>query len=100
MKRLAYSWAFAVLVSGLAPSAAAQDSGIAGTILDVAGKPWADIPVQIVSDQGAKLDTKTDAKGRYSFNNLRSGVYTISITLPGQAQPYVGGSVKEGDGQI
>jgi len=104
MKRLAYSWAFAVLAfavlfSGLAPLAAAQDSGIAGTILDVAGKPWADIPVQIVSDQGAKLDTKTDAKGRYSFNNLRSGVYTLSITLPGQAQPYVGGSVKAGAGQ-
>ncbi len=104
MKRLAYSWAFAVLAfavlfSGLAPRAAAQDSGIAGTILDVAGKPWADIPVQIVSDQGAKLDTKTDAKGRYSFNNLRSGMYTLSITLPGQAQPYVGGSVKAGAGQ-
>jgi len=104
MKRLAYSWAFAVLAfavlfSGLAPRAAAQDSGIAGTILDVAGKPWADIPVQIVSDQGVKLDTKTDAKGRYSFNNLRSGMYTLSITLPGQAQPYVGGSVKAGAGQ-
>src|SRR6266404_2332954 len=104
MKRLAYSWAFAVLAfavlfSGLAPRAAAQDSGIAGTILDVAGKPWADIPVQIVSDQGAKLDTKTDAKGRYSFNDIRLCMYTLSITLPGQAQPYVGGQVKAGAGQ-
>jgi len=104
MKRFAYSWAFAVLAfailfAGLAPRSVAQDSGIAGTILDVVAKPWGDIPVQIVSDQGVKSDTKTDAKGRYSFNNLRSGVYTISLTLPGQAQPYVGGSVKVSSGQ-
>jgi tetratricopeptide (TPR) repeat protein len=105
MKRFAYSWAFAVLAfamlfAGLAPRAAAQDGGIAGTVLDVAAKPWGDIPVQIVSDQGVKSDTKTDAKGRYSFNNLRTGAYTISLTLPGQPQPYVGGSVKVGSGQI
>ena len=104
MKKFAYSWAFAglafaVLSAGWAPRASAQDGGIAGTVLDVTAKPWADIPVQIVSDQGVKSDTKTDAKGRYSFNNLRSAAYTISLTLPGQAQPYVGGQVKVGSGQ-
>lgn len=104
MKKFVYSWAFAsvafaVLLAGLAPRASAQDGGIAGTVLDVAAKPWADIPVQIVSDQGVKSDTKTDTKGRYSFNNLRSGVYSISLTLPGQAQQYVGGQVKVGSGQ-
>jgi tetratricopeptide (TPR) repeat protein len=104
MKKFAYSWgfaglAFAMLFAGLAPRASAQDGGIAGQILDVAAKPWADIPVQIVSDQGVKLDTKTDVKGRYSFNNLRYGMYTINLTLPGQAQPYVGGQVKVGAGQ-
>src|SRR5207247_152696 len=66
---------------------------------DVVAKPWADIPVQVVSDQGQKTETKTDAKGKYSFNNLRAGAYTISLTLPGQPQPYVGGSVKVGSGQ-
>lgn len=105
MKRFAYSWgfaalAFAMLFAGLAPRSAAQDSGIAGTVLDVVAKPWADIPVQIVSDQGVKSDTKTDAKGRYSFNNLRTGAYTISLTLPGQTQPYVGGQVKVASGQV
>lgn len=104
MKRLAYSWAFAalaiaVMFAGLAPRAAAQDGGIAGTVLDVAGKPWADIPVQIVSDQGQKSETKTDGKGKYTFNNLRAGAYTITLTLPGQAQQYVGGSVKVASGQ-
>src|SRR6266481_5313920 len=104
MKRFAHWWAFAglalaIFFAAMAPRAAAQDGGIAGQILDVVAKPWADIPVQIVSDQGVKSDTKTDAKGHYSFNNLRSGVYTISLTLPGQPQPYVGGSVKVGSSQ-
>ena len=104
MKRFAFSWAlailaFATLFAGLTPRAAAQGAGIAGQILDVAAKPWADIPIQIVSDQGQKLETKTDRNGKYSFNNLRSGAYTISLTLPGQKEPYVGGQVKVGDGQ-
>src|SRR5215469_1262388 len=89
MKRLAYSRAFAglalvMLSAVLVPPAAAQEGGISGTILDVVGKPWADIPVQIVSDQGAKQETKTDGKGKYNCSNLRSGVYVISLTLPGQ----------------
>jgi tetratricopeptide (TPR) repeat protein len=93
MKRFRSSWAFALLgcaalAAVLAPRAAAQDSSIAGQIMDVAGKPWMDIPVQIVSDQGTKTETKTDKNGKYAFNNLRTGEYTINLTLPGQAQPY------------
>ncbi len=104
MKRLAYSWAFAglafaMLFSALAPRAAAQDGAIAGQILDVAGKPWADIPLHIVSDQGVKSDGKTDKNGKYSFNNLRSGEYTIGLDLPGQKEPYTAGKVKVGAGQ-
>jgi tetratricopeptide (TPR) repeat protein len=104
MKKFAYSWIFAglalaILFAAWAPRAAAQDSGIAGQIMDVAGKPWADISVQIVSDQGAKSETKTDKNGKYSFNNIRSGEYTISVTLPGQKDPYIPGKVKAGAGQ-
>jgi tetratricopeptide (TPR) repeat protein len=80
--------AMTVLFGALSPRAAAQDSGITGTILDVAGKPWGDIPVQIVSDQGVKSETKTDNKGRYEFHNLRSGVYVMNLTLPGQKDVY------------
>lgn len=102
MRRLAFSCAFAVLafamlVVGLAPRAAAQDGGIVGTILDVQGKPWENLPVTIVSDQGTKLDTKTDAKGKYEFHNLRSGVYTLTVQLP--AQVFQGGQVKVAAGQ-
>src|SRR5439155_18991448 len=83
----------------VAPGATAQGGSIAGQILDVAAKPWADIPIQIVSDQGQKQETKTDKNGRYSFTNLRAGTYTISLTLPGQKDPYVGGQVNVGSGQ-
>src|SRR5215472_11862603 len=84
MKKLAYSWAFAalafaVLAAGLAPRLAAQETGIIGQILDLSGKPWPDLSVKVISDQGASLDAKTDKDGRYAFHNLRPGVYTITV---------------------
>lgn len=88
------NWAFmllvmAALVFAVAPRASAQNDGsITGTILDVTGKPWADIPVRFESDQGAKQETKTDSKGNYGFHNLRSGIYKVFITLPAPNQPY------------
>ncbi|HXM94568.1 MAG TPA: tetratricopeptide repeat protein [Candidatus Dormibacteraeota bacterium] len=94
MKRLANSWALAAVLVGLllcvcAPRAAAQNDGsIRGQILDVAGKPWAEIGVQAVSEQGVKQDTKTDKDGNYTFRNLRSGVYTVLIILPAPNKPY------------
>ncbi len=102
MKRLAFSCAFAVLafalmVAGLAPRVAAQDGGIAGTILDLDGKPWENLGVTIVSDQGSKLETKTDAKGKYEFRNLRSGTYILTVQLPNQV--FQGGQVKVAAGQ-
>jgi tetratricopeptide (TPR) repeat protein len=79
----------AALVSVLTPRAAAQlDGVIHGQIMDIVGKPWADIGVQIVNDQGAKQETKTDRDGNYAFRNLRSGVYAIYVMLPGQNQPF------------
>ena len=102
MKRFRYSWAFAVLAmavlfGALSPRAAAQDGGISGTILDITGKPWADIAVEIASDQGSKSDTKTDKNGKYEFHNLRSGVYQMVVQLPNQA--FQGGPVKVSGGQ-
>ena len=94
MKQLMKSWALATilivaLVSFFAPHAAAQnDGGINGKILDVNGKPWADMPIQAVSDQGAKSETKTDKDGSYAFHNLRSGTYTVSVILPSPNKPF------------
>jgi len=63
-------WALAALAIALAagfsaPSATAQSTGsISGQIMDVAGKPWAEMPIQAGSDQGAKQDAKTDKDGK------------------------------------
>jgi tetratricopeptide (TPR) repeat protein len=79
----------AALASGVAPRAAAQTDGvIRGQIIDVAGKPWADLGIQAVSDQGAKLETKTDKDGNYIFRNMRTGIYVVRIILPAPNQPY------------
>jgi len=85
MKRFLKSMTFAVLLAGalvtvLAPHSAAQNGSIAGTILDINGKPWFGLNVEAVSDQGAKSDAKTDAQGMFAIRNLRPGVYTVTIT--------------------
>jgi tetratricopeptide (TPR) repeat protein len=102
MKRVAYrlafaGLAFALLIAGLAPRAAAQDSGVTGTVLDLNAKPWPDLKVTITSDQGSKLDATTDKNGKYEFHNLRSGTYQISVQLPNQL--FQGGNAKLGSGQ-
>jgi tetratricopeptide (TPR) repeat protein len=88
------SWAFAVVLAAAllcvhAPRAAAQTGTVAGQILDVAAKPWAELAVEAVSDQGAKTETKTDKDGNFTFRNLRTGIYTITLVLPAPNQPYL-----------
>jgi tetratricopeptide (TPR) repeat protein len=66
----------------LAPRAAAQDGKISGTVLDFDGKPWANVPLQLKSEQGATQDGKTDSEGKFQFPNLRSGRYTLTVSAP------------------
>ena len=94
MKKLANSWVLsactvALLLSVLAPRASAQNDGmIRGQIIDVAGKPWAGIGIQIVNDQGAKQDAKTDKDGNFTFHNLRAGIYSVFVQLPAPNKPF------------
>lgn len=97
------SWVFAAMLAAAllfagAPRAAAQTGTIAGQILDVTGKPWAEIAVAAVSDQGAKSDTKTDKDGNFAFHNLRTGVYTVTVVLPAPNPPYVAAKVQVASG--
>src|ERR1700719_574617 len=93
-KKYASSWLLSfctvvLFVSVLLPRAAAQGDGVVrGQILDVTAKPWADIPIQLVSDQGVKQDTKTDKSGNYSFRNLKAGVYSVFVVLPAPNKPF------------
>lgn len=84
----------AILVAALAlasaPRAAAQMGSISGQIMDINGKPWSGLTVQATSEQGAKQTAKTDNDGKYSIPNLRSGIYTVTITAfppPNDKQP-------------
>jgi tetratricopeptide (TPR) repeat protein len=96
MKRLKKSWVLAaILTTALAGEFASRttaqgDSTIHGTIIDVSGKPWVDIGVQAVSDQGLKTDTKTDKDGKYTFPHMKSGQYSIFVQLPAPNKPYEG----------
>jgi tetratricopeptide (TPR) repeat protein len=91
------------LTSAFAPKAAAQTGTIAGTVLDVNAKPWADITVQAVSDQGVKQEAKTDKDGKYSIVGLRPGVYGVTIASfppPNDKQPpYQLAKVRVGGGE-
>jgi tetratricopeptide (TPR) repeat protein len=85
------NWVLAVaaIACAFAPRAAAQgDGSIAGQVMDVAGKPWANIGMQAVSEQGVKQETKTDKDGNYAFRGLRSGVYTVYVVLPAPNPPF------------
>jgi len=85
----ALAMVFVAALSGvLAPRAAAQDGVVQGQILDVAGKPWVDLAIEAVSDQGAKSDTKTDKDGNFLIRGLRNGVFTVLIQLPAPNKPY------------
>jgi tetratricopeptide (TPR) repeat protein len=93
MKNSKESWLLSacalVLLLVAAPRAAAQNVGsIRGHILDVAGKPWAEVGIQAVNDQGTKVDSKTDKDGNYVIRNLKSGVYSVFIQLPAPNKPY------------
>jgi tetratricopeptide (TPR) repeat protein len=87
--RVLAAMAIAVLAGMCVPRAAAQNTGsISGQILDITGKPWADIGIQAVSDQGAKQETKTDQNGKYAIRNLRAAIYTVSVILPAPNKPF------------
>ena len=71
------------------PSASAQMEGvISGQVMDIAGKPWADIGIQAVSEQGQKSETKTDSGGNFTIRGLRNGLYSLLVVLPAPNKPY------------
>lgn len=76
------------LLSFAMPRAAAQDGKVAGTMIDFDGKPWADLPIKLRSDQGAVQETKTDSSGKYQFINLRPGKYSVIVQPPQTKEPF------------
>ncbi len=88
IRRLIPVW-IVLAVALLLPSiAASQDVRVTGQVLDRDAKPWAGLTVVIKSDSGRSFTLKTDNQGKFSQIGLTPGLYSISVNLPGQQQPY------------
>ncbi len=93
MLKLVKTYAFVLmLVLGMAtfyaPRATAQDGRINGTIIDFDGKPWANLPLKLKSEQGVVQDGKTDEKGQINFSGLKNGKYVLTILAPQLQAPF------------
>lgn len=68
-------------------SAAQQDkASLSGTVRDGHGSPIAGVTVHLQAKgttAGGNPTAQTDSKGRYRFDGLHQGVYTLSTSMPG-----------------
>jgi tetratricopeptide (TPR) repeat protein len=68
------------LAAWLAPAAFAQGGALAGTVLDLTGKPYPDVTVSVKSiETNKQTDAVTDAKGHYSVPGMGPGTYNIDL---------------------
>ena len=71
--------ALAVLLT--AATALAQQGTIAGTVRDQTGAPLPGVTVELTPPHGATLAAATDASGKYRFDAVAAGSYTLSFRL-------------------
>lgn len=83
MQRLALWVATATLF--VATTAAAQSSGIAGSVRDSSGGVLPGVTVEAASPALIERTRSavTDSQGRYNIVDLRPGVYSVTFTLTG-----------------
>jgi Carboxypeptidase regulatory-like domain len=77
-------WVMAAILGGatLTIGSVRADTSIQGLVLNSEGKPVAGAEVRADkadNSSARRLVTKTDAGGRYAFNNLPVGPYTITV---------------------
>ena len=70
-------------VSAVALLADSANVALNGRVTDTSAAPLAGAIVTVTNDQGVLVSTETDGRGVYSFATLRSGVYSIRVTVPG-----------------
>lgn len=80
MRRLIHVLGALAFVLLLAATVRAQEGRVSGHVLDMNGKPWADITVTLKSDTGRTFTLKTDKDGKYSQIGIPGGMYTITLT--------------------
>jgi tetratricopeptide (TPR) repeat protein len=68
------------LAAWMAPAAYAQNATLSGTVLDMMGKPYPDVTLNIKSvETNKEIDVTTDAKGHYSAPGLAGGTYNVDL---------------------
>ena len=68
------------LAAWMAPAAYAQNATLSGTVLDMTGKPYPDVTLNIKSvETNKEIDVMTDAKGHYSAPGLAGGTYNVDL---------------------
>ncbi len=75
-----------LLFQAPAPQAPATDGIVLGRVLDAAGAPVPAVVVALLGEKGARDSTQrvlTDDLGRYFFDHLAAGKYTLNATKPG-----------------
>lgn len=86
LKTIFVAIALILALAGMVGMAAAQvpNASVTGTVLDQTGKPFPDVTLTFVNDQGTKYEVKTDRDGRYNSRNMRPGVYTLTVKVKDQ----------------
>ena len=82
MRRLIPAWVALMLALSFASISAAQGTGrVEGEVLDLNGKPYPDVNVEIKNpDTGQAYNLKTDKNGRFTQLGLMSGIYVVTLT--------------------
>jgi hypothetical protein len=64
-----------------------DEGAISGTVQDTSGAVVPNAQVTLLNtDQGITLETKTNSSGFYTFNPVRAGNYTVTVTAQGFAK--------------
>ncbi len=78
LRRLLIAWAFTLTGFGIA---SAQTGVVAGTVRDQTGGALPGVTVELTAPRVAPLATPTDVSGRYRFEGVPAGTYTLSFRL-------------------
>lgn len=73
------------LIASLAFAESARTATIEGTVLDPAGAPVEGARVSLLAPTTPLDERRTDARGRFRFNGVREGKYSLAVESPGLA---------------
>jgi len=82
------------------PTSADISGTVTGIVRDASGEPLGRVRVSVLSgEQTVVRGTRTDAQGRFAFENIAPGRYMLSISNPGFIERRIAVTVATGDPQ-